>query len=270
MDITPYKENKKTVFLAKEYERLEKMEAELNELVDTDPSMGELAKQESESLKKQKEDLLVQMDEILESSKEEEEFPRKIMMEVRAGAGGEEAAIFAYNLANMYQKYAEKKGWTVTKIHESFSGEQGGYKEASFEFEGDDVYRELRHEIGVHRIQRVPVTEKSGRIRTSTASVAILPIRKEVTVEIDPSDLEIIFSRSGGAGGQNVNKVETAVQILHKPSKIMIRCTSERTQLKNREKAMSLLFAKLEERAREEEASKHAEKRKGQDRKSVV
>ncbi|MCK5027067.1 MAG: PCRF domain-containing protein [Candidatus Pacebacteria bacterium] len=264
MDLTPYKENKKTAFLAGEYERLEKQEVELGELVAGDPNMGELAEQESESLKKQKENLLVQMDEILEASKEEEEFPRKLMLEVRAGAGGEEAAIFAYNLANMYQKYAEKKGWTVTKIHESFSGEQGGYKEASFEFEGDDVYRELRHEIGVHRIQRVPVTEKSGRIHTSTASVAILPIREKVTVEIDPSDLDIGFSRSGGAGGQNVNKVETAVQILHKPSSIMVRCTSERTQLKNREKAMSILSAKLEQQAIEEEAAKHAQTRKGQ------
>lgn len=264
MDITPYKENRKTAFLAGEYERLEKQEVELSELVAGDPGMKELAEQELDSLKKQKEALLVQMDEILEASKEEEEFPRKIMMEVRAGAGGEEAAIFAYNLANMYQKYAEKKEWTVTKIHESFSGEQGGYKEASFEFEGGDVYKELRHEIGVHRIQRVPVTEKSGRIHTSTASVAILPIREKVTVEIDPTDLEIGFSRSGGAGGQNVNKVETAVQLLHKPSNIMVRCTSERTQLKNREKAMSILSAKLEQQAVEEEAASHAQKRKGQ------
>lgn len=264
MDLTPYKENQKTAFLASEYERLETQEAELNELVASDPSMQELAQQEGESLKKQKDALLKQMDEIIEASKEEEKFPKKMMLEVRAGAGGEEAAIFAYNIANMYQKYAEKKGWKVTKIHESFSGEQGGYKEASFEFSGTDVYKELRHEIGVHRIQRVPITEKSGRIHTSTASVAILPIREKVSVQIDPSDLEMTFSRSGGAGGQNVNKVETAVQLLHKPTNIMVRCTSERTQLKNREKAMSILGAKLEEQAIEEEAAKHAEKRKGQ------
>jgi peptide chain release factor 1 len=264
MDLQPYKDNKKTNFLASEYERLEKQEAELNELVVADPSMKEMAADELETLKGQKENLLAQMNKIIEAAKEEEQFPNKIVMEVRAGAGGEEAALFAYNLANMYQRYAEKKGWKVTKIHESFSGEAGGYKEASFEFEGKDVYREFQYEMGVHRIQRIPVTEKSGRIHTSTASVAVLPIRDVLNFEINPGDLEMEFSRSGGAGGQNVNKVETAVRIIHKPTGIAVRCTSERSQLKNREKAMSILAAKLEEMIREEDEKKHALKRKNQ------
>jgi peptide chain release factor 1 len=264
MDLSVYKDNQKTGFLASEYERLDTQESELDELVAADPSMKELAEQDKLLLQEQKKGLIAQMNEILEAEKKEEEYPNKLVLEVRAGAGGEEAAIFAYNLANMYQRYAEKKNWSVTKINESLSGEQGGYKEASFEFSGIDVYRELRFEMGVHRIQRVPVTEKSGRIHTSTASIAILPIRKKVHVEIDPADLEINFSRSGGAGGQNVNKVETAVQILHKPSNLMVRCTSERTQLKNRERAMSILAAKLEDMAIEEEAAKHASKRKAQ------
>ncbi|MCK5096149.1 MAG: PCRF domain-containing protein [Candidatus Pacebacteria bacterium] len=264
MDIEKYKENPKTNFLASEYGRIEKQETELKGLIAQDETMQELGEEELKTLYEQKGSILTQMNEILESEKQEEEFPNKVVLEVRAGAGGEEAAIFAYNLANMYQKYAEKKKWQVTKLHESLSGEVGGYKEAAFEFEGKDVYKELRFEIGVHRIQRVPATEKSGRIHTSTASVAILPIRKAVTVEIDPSDIEMDFSRSGGAGGQNVNKVETAVRLTHKPSGIMVRCTSERTQLKNRERAMSILSARLEEFAREEEAAKHASNRKSQ------
>lgn len=264
MDLQPYKENKKTNFLASEYERLEKQEVELNGLVLADPTMKEMAAEELDSLQKQKETLLAQMDKIIEASKEEEKFPNKIVLEVRAGAGGEEAAIFAYNLAQMYQRYAEKKGWKVTKIHESFSGEVGGYKEASFEFEGKDVYKEFQYEMGVHRIQRIPVTEKSGRIHTSTASVAVLPIRDVLNFDINPSDLEMEFSRSGGAGGQNVNKVETAVRIIHKPTGIAVRCTSERTQLKNRERAMSILAAKLEEMVREEDEKKHALNRKNQ------
>lgn len=264
MDLQKYKENQKTNFLAGEVERLEKQEAELRLLIVEDANMRDLAQDEMAAIEKQKEALIAQMDGILESAKEEEEFPNKVILEVRAGAGGEEAAIFAYNLAEMYQAYAETKGWQVTKIHESFSGEQAGYKEASFEFEGKDVYRELRYEMGVHRIQRVPVTEKSGRIHTSTASVAVLPIRTVLNLEINPADIEIEFSRSGGAGGQNVNKVETAVRLTHKPTGIVVRCQSERTQLKNRERAMSILSAKLEEEARAKDAATYALQRKNQ------
>ena len=182
---------------------------------------------------------------------------------MRAGAGGEEAALFAEKLANMYEKYAQKVGWQWKPLYKSKSSLEG-FKEASFEVNGKDVYRKLRFETGVHRIQRVPATEKSGRIHTSTASVAILPIRQKQKIEILPVDLEIELSRSGGAGGQNVNKVETAVRIIHKPTGIDVRSTAERSQQKNREKAMSILAAKIQAAKDEEEAKAYSEKRKAQ------
>ncbi len=177
----------------------------------------------------------------------------EIILEVRAGAGGEEATLFAKELAEMYIAYSVKQKWQVTEIDK-----------LAFEIKGSDAYKKLRFETGVHRIQRVPKTEKIGRVHTSTASVAILPIRKKTSVEIKPADLEIEFSRSGGAGGQNVNKVETAVRIIHKPTGIDVRSTAERSQLKNREKAMSILTAKLEAKKEEEEAAKHSLNRKTQ------
>lgn len=192
-----------------------------------------------------------------------EEFPNEIILEVRAGAGGEEAALFAKKLALMYTLYAEKRHWPIFLLYASESA-MGGYKEAAFEIRGEDVYRQLRFETGVHRIQRVPETEKMGRVHTSTASVAILPVRKKTNIEIKPTDLEIETSRSGGAGGQNVNKVETAVRIIHKPTGIDVRSTSQRNQLKNREKAMSILIAKLEAKKEEEEAARYSADRKNQ------
>ncbi len=184
-------------------------------------------------------------------------------MEFRAGAGGDEASLFAYELAKMYERYAETKGWQVRYLDEH-ENDVGGYKEATYEFKGKEIYKYLRYETGVHRVQRIPATEKNGRIHTSTASVAVLPIRKKITVEINPTDLEIEYSKSGGAGGQNVNKVETAVRLIHKPTGIDVRCTSERTQLANREQAMSILGAKLQQLAEEEEAKKYADDRKNQ------
>jgi len=188
-----------------------------------------------------------------QKSVETEEFPNEIVLEVRAGAGGEEAALFAKELAEMYVAYVRKQGWQVSEINK-----------LTYEIRGKDAYQKLRFETGVHRIQRVPKTEKIGRVHTSTASIAILPIRKKSTIEIKPSDLEIETSRSGGAGGQNVNKVETAVRIIHKPTGIDVRSTAERSQLKNREKAMSILSAKLEAMKDEEEAAKHSLNRKTQ------
>ena len=157
----------------------------------------------------------------------------------------------------MYERFVAKQRWSFRPIDESKS-ELGGYKEATFEITGDDAYDLLRHETGVHRIQRIPATEKSGRIHTSTASVLVLPIGKKATVVINPADLEMTFARSGGAGGQNVNKVETAVHLVHKPSGIHVHCSVERSQLKNREKALSILVAKLEQEKDEDELKKNA------------
>jgi peptide chain release factor 1 len=238
-DLSKYQNNPKTVYLLKTY----------------------LSLPDEES----KQMILAEMDRILREDGEEgeTEFPDEIILEVRAGAGGDEAALFAKELAEMYALYAETQGWSVAEIASSENA-VGGYKEASFEIRGKNVYRKLRFETGVHRVQRVPATEKIGRVHTSTASVAILPVRKKTNIEIKPSDLEIETSRSGGAGGQNVNKVETAVRIIHKPTGIDVRSTAQRSQLKNREMAMSILIAKLEKLKEEEEAAKYSADRKSQ------
>ncbi len=262
-ELKAWKENPKTAFLAGEFERLQRGIDEARTMGESDPAMTELAAGEIAELTEQQQAIREQIEDIVAKEAEEERFPNELILEVRAGAGGDEAALFAYQLAEMYQLYAQAQGWQMRTLAES-PNDLGGYKEASFELKGLDVYRRLRFETGVHRVQRVPVTEKSGRIHTSTASVAILPVRKKVTVEIDPSDIEMETSRSGGAGGQNVNKVETAVRLIHKPSGLDVRCTSERNQQQNREKAMMILSAKLQQIAEEEEAAKYASERKGQ------
>lgn len=268
MDISKYKQNDKTKYLAENLERLLKEETDILVLAKNE-EMKEMAENDLKNIDIQKEALLKQMDEILEeeSHREGEESrdggTNEIVLEVRAGVGGEEAALFAEELATMYRKYADSKNWTVSIIDESESP-LGGYKEASFEIRGKDVYKELRFETGIHRIQRVPRTEKMGRVHTSTASVAILPIRKKTKFEINPADLEVEFSRSGGKGGQNVNKVETAVRLTHKPTGLVVRSTAERSQNANKEKALIILSAKLEEMQREEEERKYAADRKEQ------
>lgn len=261
--IKEYKENHKTSFLAGEYERLSAKEGELEELAKKESDMAELIKEEMGQIQEQKRAVEDQIQVILTAEEEEVKFPNEIILEVRAGAGGDEASLFAKELAEMYQKYGEMNGWSFKKL-ESSDTDAGGFKTASFEVRGKDVYRLLRFETGVHRVQRIPATEKQGRIHTSTASVAILPIKKTKPFEIKDSDLEMEFSRSGGAGGQNVNKVETAVRIIHKPTGIDVRCTSERSQLKNREKALSILSAKLQQLKEEEEFSKITKDRKNQ------
>ncbi len=258
-----FKENHKTQFLASQFESEYKKLEEAQALADSDPEMAELAQEEIETLTTQLTDQFNEMDRILEASKEEEAKPYGVVLEVRAGAGGDEAALFAQELANMYLGYAQTHGWQTAETSKS-AAPQGGYKEGVFEILSPDVYEAFRFETGVHRVQRVPVTEKQGRIHTSTASVAILPMRKKPTIEINQGDIDMEFSRSGGAGGQNVNKVESAVRLIHRPTGVDVRCEANRTQLKNREQAMTMLIAKLEVMHEEEEAKKHADARSKQ------
>jgi len=262
-DLAKYKANHKTAYLAESFERVLKEAQEVNMMLENDSTMTELARKELAELDAQKETLRRQMDELLKEEAEEQTFPNELVLEVRAGVGGEEAALFAHKLADMYKGYAAIQGWSFTPVDASETS-IGGYKEASFEINGKGAYRTLRFETGVHRIQRVPETEKSGRVHTSTASVAILPIRKKTNLDVPESDIEIEFSRAGGKGGQNVNKVETAVRLTHKPTGIVVRCTSERSQGRNREKAMGILLSKLEQMKEEEAAKKYAGARKEQ------
>lgn len=254
MEYSPeFKKNFATAYLAEEYERLEKDAAEAMGAAGTDEGLKALADEEITRIRLRQTDILAEIEQILAKEKEEVARPVSVVMELRAGTGGDEAAIFARDLKEMYQKYAEHRGWKTRIIDD-----------LTLEIVGSDAYDALRYETGVHRVQRVPLTEKSGRIHTSTASIAVLPIRNKSKIEINPTDIRMEFSRSGGAGGQNVNKVESAVRLVHIPTGIDVRSSSERSQLANREKAMQILVAKLDLLHEEEEAKKHAAVRKAQ------
>lgn len=263
MNLEECKKNPKTSFLAGMYEKLLRDEQETRGMMEKDPALKEMAENDLASILEQKKSLEDQMKAILDSDKEEEEVFNEIVLEIRAGAGGDEAALFAAELLEMYKTYCVSKSWGTRIIDES-KNDIGGYKEVSMEIKGKGVYEDLRWETGVHRVQRVPETEKQGRIHTSTASVAIMPIRKKSKIEIRPEDITVEFTRSGGKGGQNVNKVETAVRLFHKPSNIMIRSSAERSQSANKEKAFQILASKLEAIKAEEDMKKFAAERKGQ------
>lgn len=263
MDISDFRANNKTAYLAGLYDDFTRQIEEARSLALADTSVAELVDEEVKNLEKERDALWIKMEEILAPKEGENDDSKTVMIEMRAGAGGTESALFAYELSEMYSRYAVSQGWSFVLVDFSPS-ELGGYKEATFEVSGEGAYDAFKNEMGVHRVQRVPATEKQGRVHTSTISVAVLPVREISAVKINPSDLEIEFTRSGGAGGQNVNKVETAVRMIHKPTGLVVRCQSERTQLRNKEKALALLSAKIEDIERQKEEAKYSAERKSQ------